>query len=293
MASNPVFNRFNEDLAKGRYVGEQQPQYGQQGYGQSYLGVRQGGHLSQQGGYPVPDREKMHRVSVASLDAAGRLTLDDVIIKMLPLFGTLLVCAAIGWLVADGHPGEGTALWLGSLVVGLVVGLVISLKRIVSVPLILTYAVCEGLFVGAASSFFNSVYNGVVIEVVLTTLCVFAGMFVGWKIGLIKVTERSRKIFVLMVMGYLLFALVNVVLVRTGVFHNLFGVGGTGLLGIIISIFAVSLASYSIAVDFDTIQRCVDFGLPEKYSWLMAHGLLVSVVWLYIELLRLFARMRN
>ncbi|MBB2894611.1 Bax inhibitor-1/YccA family protein [Flexivirga oryzae] len=307
MASNPVFNRFNEDLSKGRLT-DGQPQYGQFGtpeqqqqarYG--YQGEQPGYPQQQYPGYPpqgqfgqpAPDLEKMYGAPAATATQSGRMTLDDVVTKTLGLFGVLLVFAAVGWFVGKENQGAGMALWLGGMIVGLVIGFVISFKRVISVPLILAYAVCEGLFVGAASGFFNTVYPGIVAEAVLATFCVFAGMFVGWKFGLIRVTERSRKIFGLMVVGYLLFALVNVALVWTGVMSNPFGVGGSGPLGIIISVFAVGLASYSLAVDFDSIQRGVNARLPEKYSWLMAHGLLVSVVWLYIELLRLFARIQS
>lgn len=301
MASNPVFNRFNEDLSKGRVSGAQ-PQYGQfsspeqqqqarYGGPGGYPGFQQG--YPQQPGQSMPDLEKAYDAPSATATQSGRMTLDDVVTKTLGLFGILLVFGAVGWFVGKENQSAGMALWLGGMIVGLVIGFVISFKRVISVPLILLYAVCEGLFVGAASGFFNRVYPGVVAEAVLATLCVFAGMFAGWKFGLIRVTERSRKIFGLMAMGYFLFALVNVALVWTGVVDNPFGVGGNGPLGIIISVIAVGLASYSLAVDFDSIQRGVEARLPEKYSWLMAHGLLVTVVWLYIELLRLFARLQS
>lgn len=304
MASNPVFNRFNDDLSKGR-VADAQPQYGQFSTPEQQQQARYGSPAPQPGypqqgypgfppqGQPQPNLEQMYGAPAATATQSGRMTLDDVVTKSLALFGVLLVFAAIGWFVGKENPGAGTALWVGGMFVGLALGFVISFKRVISVPLILAYAVCEGLFVGAASGFFNTLYPGVVGEAVLATLCVFAGMFAGWKFGLIRVTERSRKIFGLMAVGYLLFALANVVLVWTGVVSSPFGVGGSGPLGIIISVFAVGLASYSLAIDFDSIQRGVNARLPEKYSWLMAHGLLVSVVWLYIELLRLFARIQS
>jgi len=307
MASNPVFNRFNDDLSKGRLTGGQ-PHYGQFSTPEQQQQARYGYPAPEQGypqqgypgyppqgqvGQPAPDLEKMYGAPAATATQSGRMTLDDVVTKTLGLFGVLLVFAAVGWFVGKENQGAGMALWLGGMFVGLAIGFVISFKRVISVPLILAYAVCEGLFVGAASGFFNTVYPGIVAQAVLATLCVFAGMFAGWKFGLIRVTERSRKIFGLMVIGYLLFALVNFALVMTGVMSNPFGVGGSGPLGIVISVFAVGLASYSLAVDFDSIQRGVNARLPEKYSWLMAHGLLVSVVWLYIELLRLFARIQS
>jgi len=117
-------------------------------------------------------------------------------------------------------------------------------------------------------------------------------MFLGWKFNIIRVTDRSRRIFGMAILGYLLFSLVNVVVSFMGVGSG-FGIGGKGILGIGISVLGVGLASYSLAIDFDSIDRAVAAQLPEKYSWLLAHGLIVTLVWLYLEILRLLARMRN
>jgi len=120
-------------------------------------------------------------------------------------------------------------------------------------------------------------------------MATFAGMFIAWKVGVIKVTDRSRRIFGMAVIGYLLFGLVNLVFA--------FATGGWGLIGsqfgLLICVVGVGMAAYSLAIDFDTIDRAVAAGLPERYSWLMGHGLIVSLVWLYLELLRLFTRARN
>ena len=149
------------------------------------------------------------------------------------------------------------------------------------------------MFVGAISNYYNDRFGqGLVSTAVIATLSVFAAMFVGWKTGVIKVTERSRRIFGMALIGYLIFSLVNVAASFLGVGGG-WGFGGSGLFGIAISLFAVGLASYSLAVDFDTIDRAVAAGAPEKYSWLLGHGLIVSLVWLYLEMLRLLARMRD
>ena len=271
MASNPVFNQFNRDLAEGR-VDRGRPQYGQ---------------------YASPQQlEAMYAAPSATPAQTGRMTLDDVLTKTLVLFGILVVTGAVGWVAGASNPPLGRTLWLTGMLGGLVLGLVIAFKKTISVPLIIGYAALEGLFVGACSQAFNANWSGVVAQAVLATLCVFAAMFVGWRTGLIKVTARSRRILGLLMLGYLIFALVNLVLLWTGVLHG-WGVGGSGPLGLVISVLAVALASYSIVTDFDSIQNGVRAGLPEKYGWLMAHGLIVSVVWLYVELLRLFARMRD
>jgi len=175
---------------------------------------------------------------------------------------------------------------------GLGVGLLIAFKKTINVPLIVTYAVLEGVLVGAISEVFNKFYPGIVATAVIATLCTFAGMLLGYKTGLIKVTDKSRRIFGMAIMGYLLFGLVNLVAAFMGVGSG-WGFGGTGILGIGISVLGVGLASYSLAIDFDSVDRAVAAQLPEKYSWLLAHGFIVTLVWLYLEFLRLLARLRQ
>lgn len=302
MAGNPVFSNFDKNLRSGQYAGfggGQQQSY-QQPYPQSGGMPQQGfpGQPTQGYGYPPQPGygQQAPGYGAPGAPAQRRMTLDDVVMKSLALFGIVLVVAAGSWVVTshsmDQGTGAGAFLWLGGMIVTLVLGFVIAMKKTISVPLIILYALAEGAFLGAVSAFFNARYPGVVGEAVLATLCVFGGVLVGYRSGLIKVTSRSRRIFMYMLIGYTLFALVNFVLVMTGMLSG-FGVGGSGALGIAISLFAVALASYSLAVDFDSIENGVAAGVPEKTSWLLAYGLMVSVVWLYVEMLRLLSRLRD
>lgn len=296
MASNPVFDRFDKDLNKGEYASIGQPQYGQ------YAPPPQQGQPGSAGQWTQTpaagaaayqqNLENMYNSPSATAAQTGRMTMNDVVMKSLGLFAVLVIVAAAAWVACDRNPGLTVPLWAGGAIVGLVLVFVVSFKKNVSPPLIVLYAVAEGAFLGAVSRTFENAFPGVVGQAVLATLCVFVGMYALFFTGVIKVTERSRKIFMMALLGYVLFALVNAVLVWTGVLSG-FGVGGNGGWGIVISLIAVGLAAYSLAIDFDSIQRGVNAGLPEKYSWLMAFGLMVTVVWLYVELLRLFARMRN
>lgn len=308
MATNPVFDRFEKDLQRGEYAGfgnRQQPQYGQYGQGQPYqppqtnqqaYGAGQQGQWGQPGPYQgqqVPGfADPNYGAPMAPQDTGRRMSLDDVVAKTLGLFALLLISAAAGWAIAANNQSAGLAIWMGGMIAGIVLGFVISFKKTISVPLIVAYSVIEGAFLGAISQFFNTQSNGIVAQAVLATLCVFAGMFAGWKFGLIKVTDRSRKIFGFAALGYLLFALVNLVLQMTGVLGD-FGFFSMGTFGMILCLFAVALASYSLAIAFDTIQYAANVGVPEKTSWLLAHGLIVSVAWLYLELLRMFAISRD
>ncbi|GAB3588660.1 Bax inhibitor-1/YccA family protein [Calidifontibacter terrae] len=297
MAGNPVFDRFNKDLARGDYAGfgsGQQPQYGQFGQGQPYQPPTQQPQFGggQQWGQQAPQSPQPAKPYDTPGGSGRTMTLDDVVTKTLLLFAMLLVTGAAGWFAASHSQPVGLALWIGGMIGTIALGFVISFKKTISVPLIIGYALLEGAFLGAVSQFFNTQWPGVVGQAVLATLCVFTGMFAGWKFGVIRVTDRSRKIFAFAAMGYFLFAIVNLVLQMTGVLGD-FGFFSMGTFGIVLCLVAVALASYSLAVSFDTIQRGVAAGVPEKTSWLLAHGLIVSVAWLYIELLRLFAISRD
>ena len=283
MASNPVFNRLDKQMNQGGYAGF--------GGGRGSAPMSTGPGV--QDTMSAAQLEDLYRGGTAGPVQTGRVTLDDVLMKTMGLFVVLLAGAGAAWVLSDQNPSLGMPMVLGGMLLTLGLGFAIALKKTISVPLIVLYAAVEGVFVGAISNYYNDAFgDGIVGTAVLATLSVFAAMFVGWKVGIIKVTERSRRIFGMALVGYLIFSLINVVASFMGVGSG-WGFGGSGLLGIVISLFAVGLASYSLAVDFDTIDRAVAGGAPEKYSWLLGHGLIVSLVWLYLEMLRLLARMRD
>ncbi len=282
MANNPAFNRIEKDARSG------------------YAGFRSGGPGSGAAGATHAATDQMTSQQLQDLYNAPSalrsgtdrvVTMDDVIMKTLGLFGLVLVMGAVGWTIASVNPGVGFMVWMGGMIATLVLGFVIAFKKTLSVPLIVGYAVVEGLFVGAVSQFFNTMYPGIVAQAVLATLATFTGMFIAYKTGLIKVTSKFRRIMTMAIFGYAIFAMVNFGYAM--ITSTPFGFGGTGALGIGISIFAVGLASLSLALDFDSIDAAIRTGAPQKYSWLLAHGLIVTLVWLYIEFLRLIARLRS
>lgn len=287
MATNPVFNRIEREAQQG------------------YAGFRDRGAQPQQpstAGWAATDSmtaqqlEQMYQQQPASPVQMGRVTMDDVVMKTAGLFSVLLVFAGLGWYLA---PSVGPVLLIGGIVATLGLGLVIAFKKTISVPLIVTYAVVEGLLVGSLSAIYARAFDppgtepfqGIVAQAVLATLSVFVGMLLAYKFGLIKVTEKFRRIMTMAIFGYLIFAVVN--LGYALITSTPFGIGGTGMLGIGISVFAVGLASFSLALDFDSIERAIASGAPQKYSWLLAHGLIVTLVWLYLEILRLLGRLRS
>ena len=287
MASNPVFNRIEKQISQGGYAG----------FDDRRATSPTSGGAGAQDSFSAGELQDLYNQPSAGPVQTKRLTLDDVVMKTLGLFALVVVVGAITWIFIAGKPiDDRQAVALPLLLVGmfggLAVGLVIAFKKTISVPLIVLYSLLEGVLVGAISQVFEVLYPGIVSTAVLATVCTFAGMFLAWKFGIIKVTAKSRRIFGMALIGYLLFGLVNMVVAFMTPGGG-FGIGGSGPLGIAISVFGVGLASYSLAVDFDSVDRAVAAGLPEKYSWLLAHGLIVSLVWLYLEILRLLARLRE
>lgn len=291
MANNPAYNRLEKDARSG-YAGFRTDGPSAAGTaGASYAATDQltAEQLQQMYNQPSALRPGTDRV----------VTYDDVIMKTLGLFAIVLVTAAVGWTLVANSPALGIPVVFGGMIVTLVLGLVIAFKKTLSVPLIVGYAVFEGLFVGGVSYLFRDAFdppntpffNTIVFQAILATVATFAGMFLAYKFGLIKVTAKFRRIVTMMIFGYAIFALVNVGYAL--ITNTPFGIGGTGTFGILISLFAVGLASLSLALDFDSIDYAVRTGAPQKYSWLLAHGLIVTLVWLYIEFLRLLARLRS
>ena len=229
--------------------------------------------------------EEMYSAPPATGLQTGRMTMDDVVVKTGLMFAVLLPLAALNYVVAS------PLLTFGGAIVGLVLGLVISFKQSTNPALILSYAGLEGLFVGGISQAFESRWNGIVPQAVLGTLAVFAVALFAYKSGRVRVTPKFQRTVLIAMGGYLVFCLVNFGLV-------LFGVGGPwglrqGALGLLIGLFAVGLAAAMLILDFDFAEQGVKNGVPERFSWLAAFGLVVTLVWLYIEMLRLIAILRG
>jgi len=300
MATNPVFNRIDRETSGYAGFGNP-PQQGGGQYAPPRGAPRQGppppsGYGGQSGSMSNEQLEQMYGQAPATPQQTGRLTLDDVIIKSLMLFGIVVTVAAATWFFVQ--PPEGSTqmnplampIWLVGMFGSLGLSFAIAFSKKVNVPLIMVHAVLQGAFLGAVSAVFNASYPGIVSSAVLATMGTFAGMFLAWKVGFIKVTSKSRRIFGMMAMGYMVFLLINIGASFLG-FGNVYASGG--ILAIVICLFGVGMASYSLAIDFDSIDRAVGAGAPEKYSWLLGHGLVASLVWLYIEFLRLFAVLQN
>ena len=228
--------------------------------------------------------EELYERPAASPADTGRMTYEDTAVKTVVLFAVLLATSVVGWIVP--------ALAIVGALVGFVLAMVNTFKREPSVPLIVLYAAAEGLFVGGISRFFDERWNGIVAQAGLATLVTVGITLALFASGKVRASARATRIFLIAMVSYVVFQLVNVVLQVTGVAGGTFGLQ-SGWLGIIIGVAVVIMAAYSLVLDFDQIQQGVRRGIPAKYGWTGAFGIMVTVVWLYIEFLRLIAILRG
>jgi len=217
----------------------------------------------------------------------GRMTYDDVIMKSALTIGTVVLAAVATWMVVPFEAIMGVM--IVGLLVGFVLGLVNAFKKVPSPGLIMGYAVAEGVFLGAISKVFGAAYSGAVMQAVVATFVTFGVCLALYKSRLVKVNARFTRIVVLATIAYAVFCLVNL-----GVMFfapDAFGPWGlrSGLLGIGIGLIAVVLASLNLMLDFEFISQGVRNGVDRRYAWSAAFGLTVTLIWLYIEFLRLAA----
>ncbi|MBX7269105.1 Bax inhibitor-1/YccA family protein [Micromonospora sp. Llam7] len=268
--SNPVLARLGQAAERERAAGYAPTgPYGQPGHPQQY---------PPQAGYPGAAGFP------SAPPAVTPMSIDDVVVKTVMLLGILGVTAAAAWvLVPDALLGVA---WIGAAVVGLVLGLIISFSRMANPALVVAYAVVEGVLVGAVSKFFESLYDGIVLQAVTATFGVFFVMAMLYRARVIRATPKFVKGMIAVMAGLFAVMLINLVLA-------LFGVN-TGLrdgspLAIGFSIVCIVVASLSFILSFKEVEDGVRMGLPQRYSWVAAFGILVSLIWLYIEMLRLIS----
>ena len=293
----------------GQY-GQQPGRYGQQatGYGQQYGQYGQtANQYGQATGYGQVSPEQMagleaqYQAPSATNADMRRMTYDDVIIRTAGMFAVILATGALSWSLVTSS--DEATFSLGAMAVfagaigAFVLGLVNSFKRVPSPALILAYAAFEGLLLGGFSGFMEARYEGIVVQAVLATLATFGAMLAAYAYGGFRVQGRFRRVVVVATLGYGIFCLINLGLMMTGVAGGAWGLRSMTVmgipLGVPLGILAVILASLFLAIDFESIENGVRNGLPQRYAWAAAFGLVVTIVWLYVEFLRLLSYFRD
>jgi uncharacterized YccA/Bax inhibitor family protein len=225
---------------------------------------------------------------VVTVGDTDRMTIDDVVVRTVTLLAVTGISAFLAvYLIPQTLVGPA---WIGSAMIGLVLGLIISFKRVTNPPLILTYAVVEGVFLGLVSKFYETAFNGIVIQAAAGTFGIFLIMTALYKFRVIRATPKFARGLMAAVFGIIGVIAVNWVL-------SLFGIN-TGLrdgsgLAIVFSIVVIVIASLTFILDFDLIEQSVQQGAPRRMAWTCAFGLLVGLIWVYLEVLRLLSYLRG
>jgi uncharacterized YccA/Bax inhibitor family protein len=215
-----------------------------------------------------------------SIVSSQKMTVGGTAIKIAGLFILLLTGAMIAWNV-DAVKG----LMIPAVFVALGLALWISFSKKVRPGAVIAYALVEGVFVGTISYFFEQMYPGIVMNAVLGTLTTAGAMFTAYSMGWIRVTSRFSKVMTFALIGYAGFGLVNLIV---GMFTNSAGVYSSEF-GWVAGLIGVGLAAFTLNLDFEDISQGAAQGLPREFEWRAAFGLLVTMVWLYLEILRLLA----
>ncbi|MDN4644677.1 Bax inhibitor-1/YccA family protein [Arthrobacter sp. PsM3] len=298
LGGNPVFNGKNFRGATQAPPAPQafgQAPYGQNSYGQAQYGQTQAGWNPAQQGMTQDQLQDMYNRPAAGPADTGRMTYDDVIMKTAACLGAVVAGAAVTLLVA---PGLANLLMIVGALGGFVLALVNTFKKQPSAALILAYAGLEGLFLGGLTRILDGMFPGVGLQAVIGTLSVFAVTLVLFKNGKVRATPKAMRFFMIATIGYAVFALINMVMMWTGAVDSPFGLRTSmeifGIpLGVFIGLLAIGLAAFSLVMDFTSIEAGVRSGAPQRFSWTAAFGLTVTLVWLYVEIIRLLAILRG
>ncbi|MFJ2028810.1 Bax inhibitor-1/YccA family protein [Streptosporangium sp. NPDC087985] len=232
---------------------------------------------------PTPDQlQGMYDRPSYAPPAQRTMTIDDVVVRGFITLGTLVVSAAVAWTLDLGRG----ALIVG-VIVGLVLGMIVSFKQSTNPALILGYSVAYGVAIGVVSHMYNDLYSGIVFQAVVGTGLAFAAMLTVYALRIVRVTPKFTKFVVAAGLGLMGLMLVN--WVATFFIADGIGIRSGGALAYVFSVAAILIGCFFLLLDFDAIEQGVRAGAPEKYSWLMAFGLTVTLVWIYLEILRLLS----
>ncbi|MCF2528225.1 Bax inhibitor-1/YccA family protein [Yinghuangia soli] len=303
-SSNPVLSRRGAFGAPQAGPQQQAPQpgapYGQQSGANPFGGGAPYGQQQPSGGNPfggapqygqpasADQLNQMYQQQSAGPLQTGRMTMDDVVAKTTMTLLTLIVFGALGWVFI---PVDNLGAAVIASLIAFGVGMFVTFRRTVSPALVLAYSALQGIFLGAWSHFFELRYPGIVVQAVLGTAAVFAGMLWAYKSGRVRVTRRYARVGMAIAFAFLAMILVNLVVLLIG--------GGNGLglregpIGILFALVGIGLGAFFLSLDFNEAEQLVAVGAPEREAWRVAFGLTLSLVWIYMEIVRLLSILRD
>ncbi|MEN8113170.1 MAG: Bax inhibitor-1/YccA family protein [Actinomycetota bacterium] len=252
---------------------------------------------------PALTKQFGDRGSSASLDAAAttvpvgfgepgtdRMTIGGTARATGFLLAILLVTAAWGWTIAS--PTGAQPAWTIFVIIGaFVLAIVTIFKPRIAVFTAPIYTAAQGVFIGGISKAYEAAWGGIVVQAVLATAAVFIVMLVLFVTRTIKVTDKLRSTIIGATLGIALFYLVSIVLALFGVQIPFVWEGG--MTGIMFSLLVVGIAAFNLLLDFDLIERGIAMNAPKHMDWYAAFSLMITIIWLYVEILRLLGKARD
>lgn len=285
-SSNPVFSRRGFSRDNGYAGFNAAPQAGAATAGANPYAQGTAANPYATNPYAQPDAQFGAPQAPAR---TGAMTIDDVVTRTAITLGTVVLGAALAWAllpVDEANLGKSYGIAIGAALVAFVLSLVQSFKRKPVPALIVSYAAFEGVFLGVISSAVSTYIGpGVVMQAVLGTMCVFAGVLLAYKMRWIRVTRRFYGFVMAAAVGFMLLMAVNLLFAVFG--------GGDGLgfrsggLGILFGVIGIILGACFLALDFKQVEDGIAFGAPREESWLAAFGLTMTLVWIYLEMLQI------
>ena len=227
---------------------------------------------------------------------ARSMTMDDVVVRTVALLAVTGVVGAGAWLLLPASSPVTFFAAIMSGIAGLVLGLVIAFRRITSPAVIIPYAVLQGVALGVISRAFESFYSGIVIQAVIGTFGIFAIMAALYKFRVLRATPKFTKFVIGALIGVVVLSLANWLFYLFGVnlgLREYSADGKVGWLPIVFSLVIIGVGALTFILDFDAIEQGTRYGLPEKYAWYCAFGILVGLIFLYYEILRLLSYLRR
>ncbi|WP_216379587.1 Bax inhibitor-1/YccA family protein [Arcanobacterium phocae] len=221
--------------------------------------------------------------------ADGRMTYTDAMNKTALLLGVTVVAGILAAFIVPLPSMPAIALISSLAAFG--VGMVAAFKPIVSPALAISYATLEGVALGSITAAFNIFYPGIAFQAILATAVIVAVTLGLHYSGAVRTTPRGRKIVFVVAIGYLVFTFVNMILVWTGLLDG-FGLR-SGTLGLVIGAVMIVVAAYMLIADFEQVNEAIKNGAPANFAWTTALAIVMTILWIYIEVLRILAILAN
>ena len=277
--SNPVFNKLEKEwkqpVAPGTPASSQTaPAYDQRAF------------QAAQAAYRAPSADAVD---------AGRMTYDDVIVKTTIALATAFLFAALSWWVTERNPELGVVLMTVGIIAGLVLAMVNIFSKKIRPAAVLAYSALEGVALGALSYVVNASLPGVVLQAVVATFAVFGVTLALFASGKVRNSPKLQKFALISLLGLIFSRLFIWLLGLIGLpISGLYGATVLGIpLAVFVSVFAVVIGAICLISDFDQVKVGVERGVPAKFAWASAFGIMVTLIWLYVEILNILSRMNS